>query len=120
MAKKSLNMIEKMMDPKIIDYYIINCAIPSTITIKNRFWQAWWVSPLEKRANSVTATEFLGMGRPILVSIFSLPLCFYVMLDTFYMIIYHLIYYNRTVIEGSQYFRTWYPYSIKCSTHFLP
>ena len=28
MAKKSFNMIEKMMDPNIIDYYIINCAIP--------------------------------------------------------------------------------------------
>ena len=26
-------MIEKMMDPNIIDYYIINCAIPSIITI---------------------------------------------------------------------------------------
>ena len=35
MAKKSLNIIEKMMDPNIIDYYIINCAIPSIITIKN-------------------------------------------------------------------------------------
>ena len=32
---KSLNMIEKM-DPNIIDYYnIINCAIPSIITIEN-------------------------------------------------------------------------------------
>ena len=30
-------MIEKMMDPNIIDYYIINCAIPSIITIKNRY-----------------------------------------------------------------------------------
>ena len=30
-------MIEKMMDPKIIDYYIINCAIPSIITIENRY-----------------------------------------------------------------------------------
>ena len=37
MAKKSLNMIEKMMDPNIIDYYIINCAIPSIITIENRY-----------------------------------------------------------------------------------
>ena len=37
MAKKTLNMIEKMMDPNIIDYYIINCAIPSIITIKNRY-----------------------------------------------------------------------------------
>ena len=36
MAKKSLNMIEKM-DPNIIDYYIINCAIPSIITIENRY-----------------------------------------------------------------------------------
>ena len=33
MAKKSLNMMEKMMDPNMIDYYIINCAIPS---IENR------------------------------------------------------------------------------------
>ena len=37
MAKKSLNMIEKMMDLNIIDYYIINCAIPSIITIENRY-----------------------------------------------------------------------------------
>ena len=37
MAKKSLNMIEKMMDSNIIDYYIINCAIPSIITIENRY-----------------------------------------------------------------------------------
>ena len=35
MAKKSLNMIEKMMDANIIDYYIIDCAIPSIITIEN-------------------------------------------------------------------------------------
>ena len=37
MAKKSFNMIVKMMDPNIIDYYIINCAIPSIITIENRY-----------------------------------------------------------------------------------
>ena len=39
MAKKSLNMIEKMMDPNIIDYDIINCLIPSImiITIENRY-----------------------------------------------------------------------------------
>ena len=37
MAKKSLNMIEKMIDPNIIDYYIINCVIPSIITIENRY-----------------------------------------------------------------------------------
>ena len=37
MAKKSLNMMEKMMDPSIIDFYIINCAIPSIITIENRY-----------------------------------------------------------------------------------
>ena len=37
MAIKSLNMMEKMMDPNIIDYYIINCAIPLMITIKNRY-----------------------------------------------------------------------------------
>ena len=30
-------MIEKMMDPNIIDYYIIDCAIPSIITIENRY-----------------------------------------------------------------------------------
>ena len=33
MAKKLLNMIEKMTDPDIIDYYIINSAIPLIITI---------------------------------------------------------------------------------------
>ena len=39
MAKKSLNMIEKMMDADIIEYYIINCAIPpiTIITIENRY-----------------------------------------------------------------------------------
>ena len=48
MAKKSLNMMEKMMDPNIIDYYIINCAIPSIVTIENRYQidfgkpDIWW------------------------------------------------------------------------------
>ena len=37
MAEKSLNMVEKMMDPNITDYYIIDCAIPSKIAIKNRY-----------------------------------------------------------------------------------
>ena len=37
MAKKSLNMMEKIMDPNIIDYNIINCAIPSIISIENRY-----------------------------------------------------------------------------------
>ena len=35
MAEKSLNMKGEMMDPNIIDYYIINSAIPSII--KNRY-----------------------------------------------------------------------------------
>ena len=35
MVRNTLNMMEKMMDPSIIDYYIINCAIPSIITIEN-------------------------------------------------------------------------------------
>ena len=37
LAKKSLNIIEKIMDPNIIDYYIINYAIPSIITIENHY-----------------------------------------------------------------------------------
>ena len=37
MAQKSLNMMEKMMDSNIIDYYIINCAIPSIMIIENRY-----------------------------------------------------------------------------------
>ena len=41
MSKKSLSMkkmnMEKMMDPNIIDYYIINCAIPLIITIETRY-----------------------------------------------------------------------------------
>ena len=37
MAQKSLNMIEKIMDLNIIDYYIINCAKPSIITIEKRY-----------------------------------------------------------------------------------
>ena len=38
MAQKPLNMVEKMIDANIIDYmyYIINCAIPSMVTIENR------------------------------------------------------------------------------------
>ena len=36
MAKRSLNIMEKMMDPNIIDYYVINFEIPSIITIENR------------------------------------------------------------------------------------
>ena len=35
MTKESLKMTEKMMDPNIIDYDIINYAIPSIIAIKN-------------------------------------------------------------------------------------
>ena len=37
MTKKSLNMMEKMMNSNIIDYYIINCAIPAIITIENHY-----------------------------------------------------------------------------------
>ena len=38
MAKKSLNMNERMMeDPYTIDYYIINFAIPSIITIEKHY-----------------------------------------------------------------------------------
>ena len=37
MAKKSLNMMEKMMVPNMNDYYIIYCAIPSIIAIENRY-----------------------------------------------------------------------------------
>ena len=33
MAEKSLNMTEKMLDPNMIDYYIINCARPLIIKI---------------------------------------------------------------------------------------
>ena len=35
MAEKSLNVMVKMMYPNIMDYYIINCAIPSIISIQN-------------------------------------------------------------------------------------
>ena len=42
MAKKSLNVMEKMMDPNIIDYFIISCAIPLIITLKNRGKPAFW------------------------------------------------------------------------------
>ena len=40
--------MEKKMDPNIIDYYIINCAIPSIVTIENRYQvdfgkpDIWW------------------------------------------------------------------------------
>ena len=43
MAKKQLNMMEKMMDPNFIDYYIIDYAIPLIIdkrkSLPNRLWQ---------------------------------------------------------------------------------
>ena len=51
MAKKSLNMIEKMMDPNIIDYYIINCAIPSIITIIENRYQIDFGKPVWNREN---------------------------------------------------------------------
>ena len=34
-GQKSLNMMENIMDPNIIDYYINNCAIPSIIKIES-------------------------------------------------------------------------------------
>ena len=34
MAKKTIEYDKKMMDPNIIDYYLINCAVPSLITMK--------------------------------------------------------------------------------------
>ena len=37
MAKKQLNMMEKMVDANLIDYYIINCAISSIITMENPY-----------------------------------------------------------------------------------
>ena len=37
MAEKSLNVLGKMMYPNIMDYYIINCAIPSIISIENSY-----------------------------------------------------------------------------------
>ena len=54
MAKKQLNMMEKMMDPNFIDYYIIDYAIPLIIdkrkSLPNRLWQPWvWLPlPLDK------------------------------------------------------------------------
>ena len=35
-------MIEKMIDPDIFDYYMINFAIPSIITIENRYLNQFW------------------------------------------------------------------------------
>ena len=67
MAKKSLNMMERMMDPNIIDYYIINCAIPSIFTIENRYQidfgkpvDALYLIPDCNRLNSVRC---LGLMR---------------------------------------------------------
>ena len=37
MAQKQLNMVGKVMDPNLINYNIINCAIPSKITIEYRY-----------------------------------------------------------------------------------
>ena len=36
MAQKQLNTMGNVMDPNFIDYNIIDCAIPSKITIKYR------------------------------------------------------------------------------------
>ena len=35
MVKKSVNMMKKMMDPNIIDYYLINYATPSINVTKS-------------------------------------------------------------------------------------
>ena len=37
MAQKSLNMMEKMVDPDLIDYYIVNFAMPLKLTIVYRY-----------------------------------------------------------------------------------
>ena len=37
MAEKSLNMMEKMMEPNITDHHIINSAKPLIITIEKRY-----------------------------------------------------------------------------------
>ena len=47
MAKKSLNIIEKMMDPNIIDYRVLHNQLCNTIDnhnrklLPNRYWRAW-------------------------------------------------------------------------------
>ena len=37
MAQKSLTMMEKMVDPNSIDYYIVDFAMPLKLTIVYRF-----------------------------------------------------------------------------------
>ena len=37
MAQKSLTKMEKMVDPNLIDYYIVNFAMPLKITIVYRY-----------------------------------------------------------------------------------
>ena len=64
MAKKSLNMIEKMMDPNIIDYYIINCAIPSIITIENRYQIDFGGPGVGYTSNVTSRCCFTKMYRP--------------------------------------------------------
>ena len=50
MAKKSLTMMEKITYPNIIDYDIINCAIPSIITIETHY-QIDFGKPAQPRPN---------------------------------------------------------------------
>ena len=44
-------MIEKMMDLNIIDYYIINCAIPSIITIEKHYQIDFGKPAMNKQRN---------------------------------------------------------------------
>ena len=62
MAEKSLNMMGKMMYPNIIDYYIINCAIPLIITIENRYQinfgkPAWNAPPISESRLKIETIE---------------------------------------------------------------
>ena len=66
MAKKSLNMIEKMMDPNIIDYYIINCAIPSQSKIVTKsILASLGYRILEQREFDQRFDSFLYLGHTL-------------------------------------------------------
>ena len=50
-------MIEKMMDPDQIDYYMINCAIPSIITIKNCY-QIDFSKPVHDNIKNIPISKY--------------------------------------------------------------
>ena len=60
--------MEKMIDPNIIDYYIINCAIPSIITIENRYQIDFGKPGMKFHLNKCNLLRVTRRKKPITIS----------------------------------------------------